>query len=294
MDSLTPAIRMQQLRQSLQWAEQLFARQPAELRAAYQESGEQVAAALTKNTFSFTFRFPDRIALEDSLRMVPHRSVQVGSLFNQIRKISCNAAILSNLNALGSPATGVMASCARLVAYLAARDILMNRVPDVTMASQTESQDADGLKNRVEQLSQYVEWLRTAEQLYPGWTADDLYNERYAQVVAELTEQGRLLATRYTDDLIHEVQESAQTGIRGLTLYIPYLDEQQYQMARYEVVVVPVSRIQFRPQFVVSACRIAQQEVRKNPRLSQSTRWQLVLQLDRVTQAFETHPTGGE
>jgi len=38
---------------------------------------------------------------------------------------------------------------------------------------------------------------------------------------------------------------------------------------------------------VVGACRLAQREVRKDPTLSQATRWQLLSQLDSLIQSFE-------
>jgi hypothetical protein len=53
------------------------------------------------------------------------------------------------------------------------------------------------------------------------------------------------------------------------------------------VIVIPTGRILFRPEFVIGTCRLAEREVRKDPDLSQSTRWQLLSQLDSITQAFE-------
>jgi hypothetical protein len=53
---------------------------------------------------------------------------------------------------------------------------------------------------------------------------------------------------------------------------------------------MPNARIPFRPDFVVSACRLAEREVRQNPRYAQATRWQLLAQLDLITQAFDAKP----
>jgi hypothetical protein len=284
VETLTPAARLQQQREALEWAEDLLRQQPAELRQAYQQTGESVAAALTQPTYSFVLRLPDRIMLKASEHSITNHTWHIGTFINRMRRVPCHNAILATLKSLSFQSQSDLAQCVRLVEYIAAREILMRHVPDLDQPLQTIDGQAE---TRVNQLSQYIQWLHTVEALYPGWTSADLYNEKYGQLVDLLTDQGRALAHQYTGDLIREVQESSRGGLRGLTLFIPYLDEQLYRMTTYEVVVIPRSRIPYRPQFVVSACRIAQQEVRKNPRLSQSTRWQLVLQLDRVIQAFE-------
>jgi hypothetical protein len=105
-----------------------------------------------------------------------------------------------------------------------------------------------------------------------------------------LTQQGRALANYHTRQIIAEIQARWQSRevIRGLTLRIPYLDEKHYRMTVCEVVVIPTGRIPFRPEFILGACRVEQQKVRKNPQFSQSTRWQLISQLDAIIQAFET------
>jgi len=139
------------------------------------------------------------------------------------------------------------------------------------------------------QLSQHMDWLHMAEQLYPGWTTHALYNDTASLLTDHLIEQGRALADYYTLQIIDDVRRDWRGGriTRGLTLFIPYLDERHYRMKKYQVVVTPVGRILFRPEFVVGACRVAQQHVRKDTALSQATRWQLLSQLDTISQAFE-------
>jgi hypothetical protein len=188
-----------------------------------------------------------------------------------------------------------------LVCYLAAQQLLTSLPGQAELRNQYTAFDKQGVlvagshstaDALIGQLSQCMGWLHTAELLYPAWTTHDLYNDVSSVLTTHLIEQGRALANYYTQQIIDEVQRDWRAGkiTRGLTLFIPYLDERQYEMRNYRVVVIPTGRILFRPEFVVGACRVTQRHVRKDPTLSQGTRWQLLSQLDSLIQAFESGP----
>ncbi len=300
----TPADRLRQLQERLDWAAYLLALQPGDIQSAFHQAGQEVAEALIAAPFSFQTRLPQQVLIDSSVRRVPARwrTIQAGNFLNQLRKIPCNRDVINALSSLTGHSDIVVATAGQLVAYSAARQILDLHIPDIAFLRKDYTvfdrhghllalNDNDA-ESAIGQLSRFVEWMHTVEKLYPGWTASDRYNETYSQITDHLAEQGRFLATYYTERMIEDLTGRWRRGelARGLTLFIPYLDEHHYRMDIYRVVVVPNARIPFRPQFVVSACRVAQREVRQDPRLSQGTRWQLIAQLDRIVRAFETRP----
>ncbi len=301
MIASTPADKLKRLHERLDWAVHLVSLQPGDVQEAYQRVGQAIADALVMPVYSFQILLPERLLIDSALQPVPKRwrPIRVGNFLTRMRKVSLNADLINALNNLAANADPVVGSAAQLAAYTAARHILVAHLPSIAritgdFAAFDDHGERLALSDTkadatIRHLCQYVEWLHVVERLYPGWTASDPYNEIYSTITGQLTEQGRALAHYYTVRLIDELMARWRRGeiARGLTLFIPYLDEQRYQMDTYKVVVVPNARIPFRPQFVVSACRVAQREVRLNPRLSQATRWQLISHLDQLIHAFE-------
>ncbi len=304
MTASTPAAQYYHLRETLDWAAHMLARQPQKVEQAYQLAGERIAEALVSPTFSVAIWLPDTVVFDNTVHYLSKQDqfLQAGNLFNRIRQIPCGQAVLHTLDQRASHSDPAVSTSARLLRYMAAQYIVTHRIPPIeAIHSDYVAFDAQGhcitndmpaADKLVVQLSQYLDWLRIAEQLYPGLAASNSYDEIHAQLISQITEQGRALATCYTEQIITDLRAQWKAGAiaRGLTLFVPYLDERVYRMAEYKVVVIPNARIPFRPQFVVSACRVAEREVRQNPNLTQSTRWQLISQLDQLIQAFEVKP----
>ncbi len=299
MNPSTTVTRFEQLREALAWAEHTLGQQPEDLRLEYQQAGRNIADALTQETYSISIQLPFRIQHEVMLNARPVLTqLHIGSAFNRLLRKSCHAALIDRLHALSEHTHLVVSESARLTGYLAARVLLTSLPNQVDLRRHYTAFDerggqiiepdstADAL---IGQLSRRMDWLRTAEQLYPAWTTHDLYNHAAALLTAHLIEQGRALANYYTQQIIRDMRQEWRAGkiTRGLTLFIPYLDERLYRMQKYKVIVIPTGRILFRPEFVIGACRLAERDVRKDPDLSQSTRWQLLSQLDSISQAFE-------
>jgi hypothetical protein len=244
------------------------------------------------------------VVFEDTVHYLPHysQSLQAGNLLNRVRRVSCAPAVLHTLDQRVTDADASVSASTRLLRYMAAQHVLTRRIPSVEaiqsdyVAFDDEGHcivaTVDAADKLVDRLVQYLDWLHIAEQLYPGISTSDAYDAIRTQLISQLTEQGRALAACYTSQIATDLKAQWKAGklARGLTLYVPYLDERDYRMAEYKIVVIPNARIPFRPQFVVSACRVAEREVRQNPNLAQSTRWQLISQLDQLSQAFDVKP----
>ncbi len=295
----TPAEQLEAQRAALDWAEQIQQHQPEELQAAYEQAAAEIVATLTQATYHVSIQLPHILYHNHVMVTVPPKRVAVhaGSLFDTLRRHSCAHILLKALTQLTHHPMTAVSVIARYTSYLAAKRLLLDVIPPLKQIDEFRLFDVSGqpsvsleqARSGVDQLSLYVQWIRAVEQLYPGWASDDRYDEKYAHLIIQLTAQGRFLANYETRQMIDEILTRWRAGdpLSGLQLSFPYLDERQYQIRQYKVVVIPTARIPFRPEFVLGASRVEQQRVRKNPQLSQSTRWQLISQLDSIIQTFE-------
>jgi hypothetical protein len=295
----TAVTRFEQRREALAWAERTLRQQPEDLRLEYHQAGQAVADALTQKIYSVSIQLPFRILNGGMQSLQPKLTrLRIGNVITRLLHRSCHTALIHRLHMLSEHPNRVVSESARLTCYLAAQALLTALPSQADLRDYYATFDEHGVRAAersatadalIGQLSRRIDWLHTAEQLYPAWTTHDLYNNAAALLTAHLIEQGRALANYYTQQIIHDVRQAWRTGriTRGLTLFIPYLDERLFQMRKYTVIVIPTGRILFRPEFVIGACRLAERDVRKDTDLSQSTRWQLLTQLDSITQAFE-------
>jgi len=74
---------------------------------------------------------------------------------------------------------------------------------------------------------------------------------------------------------------------RGLSLSLPYFDDQALEIKLLNFEVIPAGRIMFVPAFVVQASREEQVKVAQDTRLSPSTRKYLLQELEALALAFE-------
>jgi hypothetical protein len=104
-----------------------------------------------------------------------------------------------------------------------------------------------------------------------------------------LVNQGRALARYETLEIINTIKErAAQHDLnRGLSLSVPYFDDQELASALESFEVIPQGRIMFVPAFVVKAARLQQAKVADDTRLSPSTRKHLIQGLKMLEAAFD-------
>ncbi len=100
--------------------------------------------------------------------------------------------------------------------------------------------------------------------------------------------QGRALACSQMEEIIQGIKRraAAQELNRGLSLSLPFFDDQKMQIRLRNFTVIPSGRIMFLPAFVVLASRKEQKKVAQDFRLSYSTRRHLTQQLQMLESAF--------
>jgi hypothetical protein len=130
--------------------------------------------------------------------------------------------------------------------------------------------------------------LHAAVSVASYMMADPVYQQKRYGMLGQLVNQGRALAMFEAEDMIRIIkQRSAAHDLnRGLSLSLPYFDDQALELHTRDFEVIPSGRIMFVPAFVVRASREEQAKVAQDTRLSPSTRKYLLIELEHLEQAF--------
>jgi hypothetical protein len=140
----------------------------------------------------------------------------------------------------------------------------------------------------VASLQRYVLVLHLAVGLAPYMVADTVYQQKRYGILGQLVNQGRALARYETLEIVSTIQRRANAGDlnRGLSLSLPFFDDQDLELKTHEIVVIPAGRIMFVPAFVVRAASEEQAKVAQDTRLNPSTRRHLLSELAYLEKAF--------
>ncbi len=142
----------------------------------------------------------------------------------------------------------------------------------------------------IKSMQRFMNVLFAARSLAPYMVADDEYEIKRYGMLGQLINQGRSLARFMTADIIQTVRAraEAQSLNRGLSLRLPYFDDQDLAVVNHNFVVIPAGRIMFVPAFVVRAAREEQAKIAQDTRFSSSTRKHLLNELQMLEEAFKT------
>ena len=137
-------------------------------------------------------------------------------------------------------------------------------------------------------MQRFLNVLFAARSLAPYVIADEEYHSKHYGMLGQLVNQGRALARFMTTDIIRTVKSRAQAQSlnRGLSLRLPYFDDQDLKIETHDFVVIPAGRIMFVPAFVVRAVREEQAKIAQDTRFSASTRKHLLFELQMLEDAF--------
>jgi hypothetical protein len=118
---------------------------------------------------------------------------------------------------------------------------------------------------------------------------DTQYQQKRYGMLGQLINQGRALARYEMSGIIEEIRTRAARHDlnRGLSLSVPYFDDQSLTMQEVEFEVIPAGRIMFVSAFVVKSAREEQARVCDDTRLNASTRQHVLQQLKQLEYAFD-------
>jgi hypothetical protein len=143
-------------------------------------------------------------------------------------------------------------------------------------------------ESRLASMQRFVAILHAAVALAPYMVVDVVYQQKRYGMLGQLVNQGRAMARYQTGEIIRTIKRRAvaQDLNRGLSLSLPYFDDQALEIKTADFEVIPAGRIMFVPAFVVRAARQEQVKVAQDTRLSPSTRKHLLAELHSLEQAF--------
>ena len=152
------------------------------------------------------------------------------------------------------------------------------------------SKSVEEAEAHIKSMQRFMEVLFLAVALTPYISADDEYAKKRYGMLGQLVNQGRALAVYKARDIIARIKARASSGNlnRGLSLSLPYFDDQELRVDDTKFEVIPAGRIMFVPAFVVRAVRQEEMKVSQDTRLNPSTRKHLLHLLGFFEQAFET------
>lgn len=135
----------------------------------------------------------------------------------------------------------------------------------------------------------YLSILHASVSLAPYIVADIEYQQKRYGILGQLVNQGRALAQFEMSEIIQTIKRRATAGDlnRGLSLSLPYFDDQQLVLDTFDFEVIPAGRIMFVQTFVVRAVREQIAKVAQDTRFSRSTRQHLLVELRTLEQAFQ-------
>jgi hypothetical protein len=137
-------------------------------------------------------------------------------------------------------------------------------------------------------MQRYVAVLQVAVGLAPYLVADPEYQRKRYGMLGQLVNQGRALARYETEEMIRLIlrRAAAHDLNRGLSLSVPYFDDEALAIRTRDFSVIPAGRIMFLHSFVAWAARTEHARVAQDICLSPSTRRHLLGELRAVEQAF--------
>jgi len=142
----------------------------------------------------------------------------------------------------------------------------------------------------VASMQHFLNVLFAARSLAPFMVADDEFEKKRYGMLGQLVNQGRALANYLTNEIINLIKKrvTEQSLNRGLSLRVPYFDDQDLRIETHDFVVIPAGRIMFVPAFVVRAALDEQAKIAQDTRFSHSTRRHLMAELQVLGNAFDS------
>jgi hypothetical protein len=309
------------LREEFNMQEVLFQAQPTRVQRMLELQANLISKALVERQSPLLFTLPDQVNCDAHERdgrgliQVPQnlREQKVGGLWDLLKSTDLNGR-LKELEVSHEP--GVSA-CGKLVRHAIARHLVYRMLPVAQrigspvpipayahgffMPQWVAFDEHDNLlvnsldeaKNCIAAMRQYLSTLKMAEWLAPYIIEDKEFQRKRHSMQAQLITQGQALARHITGELIRRIkQRAAENSLnRGLSVSLPYFDDQALEIRMLDFEVVPAGRVMFVPSFVVIAAHLKQLEVAHSPDLSPSTREHLLGELRTLEEAFDQKNT---
>jgi hypothetical protein len=299
----------------------MFYLQPASIQRQFETQAGQIAAQIVGEVSQIKFELPGQIAVSDpsasgaQLLQIPEREKKqiVGGWWRRVAHGGLIPALLQRFLELERSPDQAVSFCAGLLRHKTALylvdQVLLPRQLAISPEAgkgvpakhfplgQGEAFDEGGnlLANTIQgeelffaRMQAALKALQIASFLAPYITADEACQQKQSWVTGQLIERGQALALHLTVMIIEKIERRVQADDlnRGLSLSLPYFDDQNLEMKTWDFVIIPAGRIGFDRRFVVGAVLEEQTRVTRDNHLSHTTRHDLAMQLGMLERAF--------
>jgi len=154
------------------------------------------------------------------------------------------------------------------------------------------TKDTPSAEANFRSLQKYFTILHLTSSLAPYMVLNPVYQHKRDGIIGQLINQGRALAKHINESIIFRIIHRTKNGTlnRGLSLSLPYFDDQEMKIAYREIQVIPAGRILFIPAFIGRAVNLEVAKVWQDTRLGLSTKLHLVEQLETLGNSFNSLP----
>jgi len=141
---------------------------------------------------------------------------------------------------------------------------------------------------QISSMHNYLAILDLAISIAPYMVADEIFLQKHYGILGQLVNQGRALANYQVELLCQTIKHrsSSHELDRGLSISLPFFNDQTLSMETYDFDVIPKGWVMFVPGFVVLAVRAQGAKVAQDMRYNQSTRESLLKELCSLERAF--------
>ncbi len=199
------------------------------------------------------------------------------------------SAITASTDAIAEEGAGEAGRGELLVPYVpAARQFYLPQWVAFDADGQLLVKSTGEAEAQVASMQRFLAILHMAISLAPYLVADEVYQQKRYGMLGQLVNQGRALARYRTHEIVQTIwrRAKAQDLNRGLSVSLPYFDDQDLRLRNHSFEIIPAGRIMFVPEFVVRAALAEQAKVAQDTRLSLSTRQHLLAELRLLEAAF--------
>ncbi|MCX8061368.1 MAG: hypothetical protein N3D16_02170 [Anaerolineales bacterium] len=306
----------------------LWRNQTKTVQQQFVAQAERILQAIQENRPTLEFSLPEKVILIDPFthayreESVPtryrHQTIS-RRLFH--RSQSTLSSVLQRLSDLQSSSYLSLSLSANILRYWIAR-LWLNQLPkgeqlpQIPSAQSTPSatdepqryfpewllfnakgeplfSNREEAEQRIHAIESTLEILLSAMAIDSEIVEEEAFRSRYTALIKQWTEQGRLYSEYLTKEIISTIhqRESQHTLNRGLTIHLPYFDDQLLEIEYLDLEVVPPGRIPFEEVFLYNAVQNAKQQVFNDKKLSPTTRQHLLSELELLESSCADCPS---
>ena len=283
----------------------LFLAQPQSIQTFFWEQSWLIVQVLKAGKKHLRFAFPEFVMLPElncgynfkKTSLPPrYRRQQVGSLLRVNDQHNLTQNLLDRLNELQRSNLQAISICTGILRYLLAAN-LFEDLPRLSEIAETDLiipkgfHPANDTQLRFQQIESVIKKLMLIFTINPVLLEEENFLSYYNAVLAQWFQVGQAYAEHETLEIIRVIRQRAQGNSlnRGLSIELPYFDDQALELRTFYLEVIPPSRIVFEPAFVVDAVVRAKEQVEQDSTLSQWTRVHLLAELDLIQKSFAIH-----